>query len=224
MISIMSLLLYWLPNYWRDLEPPSPLRQRPPCDLNMYISSLSCSNQMLFLDSTPSQYSFFTKSSQARVIFKDSPVCNMLQLSCNPSHGFYNNPTSPFDIGYAWKKTMTLRVCVHVVAKGPPALQKHVRYVFLWLLIERKILFCWQAKPSSSHNVLLSRIEDFYTHVPYTLEQRSDWIQLECTRNPRAPWERPNQELWNEPHLDMAVSIEIPSGPASGSDLDWGWP
>ena len=32
-----------------------------------------------------------------------------------------------------------------------------------------------------------------------TLEQRQDWIQLECSWIPRAPRECPHQELWNEP-------------------------
>ena len=39
----------------------------------------------------------------------------------------------------------------------------------------------------------------------FTLEQRQDWIQLECTLDPRVPWERPLSELRNEPPLDMSV-------------------
>ena len=38
-----------------------------------------------------------------------------------------------------------------------------------------------------------------------TLEQRGDWIQLECTWAPRAPGERPPQGLQNEPQLEMSL-------------------
>ena len=61
---------------------------------------------------------------------------------------------------------------------------------------------------STFHTFLLTLImvgSDESLGLVLTLEQNSNWIQLECTWNPTVPWERSLQELGNEPQLHMSV-------------------
>ena len=64
----------------------------------------------------------------------------------------------------------------------------------------------------------------WYTN--YTLEHRSDLNPLDCTWNPRMPFECPQEELRYEPPNDTSVgySTNIPLGPAWIQTWSRGWP